>query len=51
MMFAVGIPDRVVGERIKAFVVVKEDVKGVSAYDLLRWCRERLVAYEVPHYI
>jgi len=26
-----------VGERIKAFAVLKEDVKGVSAYDLLNW--------------
>jgi len=47
----VGIPDEKVGERIKAFVVLKEDVKGVSAYDLIRWCRERLVPYKVPQYI
>jgi long-chain acyl-CoA synthetase len=47
----VGIPDENVGERIKAFVVLKEDVKGVSAYDLINWCRAILAAYEVPHYI
>jgi len=47
----VGIPDPSVGERIKAFVVLKEDVKGVTAYDLIVWCRERLAPYEVPHYI
>ncbi len=47
----VGIPDEKVGERIKAFVVLKEDVKGVSAYDLMRWCRERLASYKVPQYI
>lgn len=47
----VGIPDEHVGERIKAFVVLKEDVKGVTAYDLVTWCRERLAPYEVPHYI
>jgi long-chain acyl-CoA synthetase len=47
----VGIPDERVGERIKAFVVLKEDVKGVSAYDLIRWCRERLAPYKVPGYI
>jgi long-chain acyl-CoA synthetase len=47
----VGVPDEKVGERIKAFAVLKQDVKGVSAYDLLKWCRERLVSYKVPQYI
>jgi len=47
----VGVPDDKVGERIKAFAVLKEDVKGVSAYDLLKWCRERLAPYKVPQYI
>jgi long-chain acyl-CoA synthetase len=47
----VGVPDPKVGERIKAFVVLKEDVKGVTAYDLIRWCGERLAYYEVPQYI
>ena len=47
----VGIPDEKVGERIKAFVVLKADVKGVSAYDLMRWCRERLAPYKIPQYI
>ena len=31
---AVGVPDKRVGERIKAFVVLKEDVEGVTGYDL-----------------
>ncbi|NWF93470.1 MAG: AMP-binding protein [Syntrophaceae bacterium] len=47
----IGVPDEKVGERIKAFAVLKEDVKGVSAYDLLKWCRERLAPYKVPQYI
>jgi len=47
----IGIPDEKVGERIKAFVVLKEDVKGISAYELIKWCRERLASYKVPHYI
>ncbi|HMK74817.1 MAG TPA: fatty acid--CoA ligase family protein, partial [Thermodesulfobacteriota bacterium] len=47
----VGIPDEKVGERIKAHVVLKSDVKGVTGYDLIRWCRERLPSYKVPHYI
>jgi long-chain acyl-CoA synthetase len=47
----VGTPDEKVGERIKAFVVLKKDIKGVSAYDLTKWCRERLAPYKVPQYI
>ncbi len=47
----VGIPDEKVGERIKAFVVLKADIRGVSAYELMKWCRERLSAYKIPQYI
>ena len=47
----VGIPDEKVGERIKAFVVLKEDIKGITGYDLIKWCRETLVAYKIPQYI
>ena len=47
----VGVPDQKAGERIKAFVVLKEDVKGVTGYDLIKWCRENLVSYKVPQYI
>jgi len=48
---AVGVPDPKVGERIKAFVVLREDVKGVSSYELMSWCRERLATYKVPQWI
>jgi len=48
---AVGIPDEKLGERIKAFVVLKEDEKGVSAFDLNRWCKDRLASYKIPQYI
>lgn len=47
----VGVPDPDVGERVKAFVVLKEGLRGVSAYELLRWCRDRLAPYEVPDYV
>jgi long-chain acyl-CoA synthetase len=47
----VGVEDAKVGERIKAYVVLKEDIKGITGYELIKWCRERLVAYKVPHYI
>jgi long-chain acyl-CoA synthetase len=48
---AVGVPDEKVGERIKAYVVLKEDIKGITGYDLIKWCRRTLVSYKVPHYI
>lgn len=48
---AVGVPDERVGERIKAFVVLKEDVKGVTGYDLIHWCREHLASYKIPQHI
>lgn len=47
----VGVPDKKVGERIKAFVVLKEDVKGITGYDLIKFCREKMVDYKVPQYI
>lgn len=47
----VGIPDEKVGERIKSFVVVRNDVKGLNSNELLKWCRSRLAPYEVPQYI
>jgi long-chain acyl-CoA synthetase len=48
---AVGVPDEKVGERIKCFVVLKDDVKGVTGYDLIHWCREHLASYKIPNYI
>ncbi|MBN1104542.1 MAG: AMP-binding protein [Deltaproteobacteria bacterium] len=47
----VGVPDPKVGERIKAIVVLKEDVRGVSGSELTRWCKDRLAEYKVPQYI
>ena len=47
----VGVADERVGERIKAYVVLKEDIKGVTGYDLIKWCREKLVSYKIPQHI
>jgi long-chain acyl-CoA synthetase len=47
----VGVPDDNVGERIKAIVVLKENVRGVSGSELLKWCRSRLASYKVPQYV
>jgi long-chain acyl-CoA synthetase len=32
-------------------VVLKEDARGVSGVELIRWCRERLAPYKVPKYV
>lgn len=47
----VGVPDEAVGERIKSFVVTREDVKGINSSELIKWCKDRLASYEVPQYI
>jgi long-chain acyl-CoA synthetase len=47
----VGIPDEKVGERIKAYVVLKTDIKGITGVDLIKWCRKQLASYKVPQYI
>jgi len=47
----VGVPDTKVGERIKAIVVLKQDIRGVSGAGLTKWCRDRLAPYKVPQYI
>jgi long-chain acyl-CoA synthetase len=47
----VGVPDKKVGERIKAIVVLKEDARGVGAHELNTFCRERLAPYKIPQFI
>jgi acyl-coenzyme A synthetase/AMP-(fatty) acid ligase len=43
----VGVPDEVLGESVRAYVVLEEGAK-VGERDVLRACRERLEAYMVP---
>jgi long-chain acyl-CoA synthetase len=47
----VGVPDDIMGERIKAYVVLKADTRGITGYELTKWCRKVLVSYKVPQYI
>jgi long-chain acyl-CoA synthetase len=47
----VGLPDEKVGQRIKAFVVLKKDVKGITGYELTRFCKGKLAQYKIPQYI
>ncbi|MBW1999223.1 MAG: hypothetical protein JRJ29_14835 [Deltaproteobacteria bacterium] len=32
-------------------MVLLEDIKGMTGYDLVRWCRERLASCKTPHHI
>jgi long-chain acyl-CoA synthetase len=43
----IGVPDRLYGEEVAAFVVLKEAVK-VTADELIDFCRERLADYKCP---
>lgn len=47
---AIGVPDQHSGERIKAFVVLK-DGQTATAEEIIDFCRERLVKYKVPKYL
>ena len=43
----IGLPDPRSGERLKAFVVLKEGQEA-TAEEILAFCREKLTAYKVP---
>jgi len=45
----VGIPDPEVGEKIKAFIVLKDEYKGkVKEEDIINFAKERLASYKYP---
>ncbi len=47
-----GLPDAETGERIKAWVVVREEWEGkISEDELRQWSKDNLTHYKVPSYI
>jgi long-chain acyl-CoA synthetase len=46
----VGVPDEVMGEEIKAFVVLEADMP-TDPEDLIEYARKRMAAYKYPRYI
>jgi long-chain acyl-CoA synthetase len=46
----VGVPDEVMGEEIKAFVVLEQE-EAADAEDLIEYARKRLAAYKYPRSI
>ncbi|MDY6863011.1 MAG: long-chain fatty acid--CoA ligase [Thermodesulfobacteriota bacterium] len=43
----IGIPDRLRGEKVVAFIVTGSDVK-IDKKKILKYCRERLAKYKIP---
>ncbi|MHA1378042.1 MAG: AMP-binding protein [Candidatus Helarchaeota archaeon] len=45
----IGIPDDIVGEKIKAFVKLKPESKGkVTEQDIIEWAKENMAGYKYP---
>jgi long-chain acyl-CoA synthetase len=47
---AIGVSDAYSGERIKAYVVLKEG-QTATAQEIIDYCKENLVKYKVPKYV
>jgi len=50
----IGVPDleRLGSERIKAFIVLKDEYKGhLSTDDIINFCKQKLSAYAVPKFV
>ncbi len=47
----IGIPDEESGEEIKAYVVLEDGVDGISADEIIEWCKERMAAYKYPRIV
>ena len=54
MAAAIGVPDpeREGSERIKAFIVLKEEYRGkVTADEIIEFCRDKCASYAVPRFV
>jgi long-chain acyl-CoA synthetase len=48
----VGVPDKTVGENVKAVIVLESDARGkISEVQIVEYCREKLAHYKIPKLI
>ncbi len=47
---AIGVPDEYSGERIKAFVTLKEG-ETATEEEIIEYCKQNLVKYKVPKFV
>ncbi len=47
----IGAPDKMRGEVVKAFVVLKEEASGVDEGSIRDFCSKRLAPFKVPRYV
>jgi len=45
----IGVPDKVMGEEIKAFVVARDE--SLTEEEVKEWCRKNLAEFKVPKYV
>jgi long-chain acyl-CoA synthetase len=45
----IGIPDQVLGQRVKAFIVAKE-TGSITAEEIKKWMLQRMCRYKVPEF-
>jgi long-chain acyl-CoA synthetase len=46
----VGVPDKIFGEKVKAFVALREGVEA-TAEELRGFCSKKLADYKIPEFI
>ncbi len=47
----IGVEDDILGEAVKAFVVLKDSNSGIDSKYIVDYCMERLPRYKVPKYV
>jgi len=47
----IGIPDEVVGEKIKAFIKLKPEYKDTTPEEIIAWAKEKMAGYKWPREI
>ncbi|MFX0134420.1 MAG: AMP-binding protein [Candidatus Hodarchaeota archaeon] len=47
----IGIPDELVGEKIKAFIKLRPEYKNTTAEEIIEWAKENIAGYKWPREI